>query len=79
VCPSDCRTTQGANQNEAARTSALVANISYGVGAAALLTSAYLFFTAGSSSESAAQQASGLQVGGNVRQDEGFVSVSGAF
>ncbi|MEY2931457.1 MAG: hypothetical protein RL033_2206, partial [Pseudomonadota bacterium] len=39
-CPSDCRSVDAANANEAARTSALVANISYGVGAAALLTSA---------------------------------------
>jgi hypothetical protein len=78
-CPSDCRSVDAANANEAARTSALVANISYGVGAAALLTSAYLFFTAGSSSESASQQTSGLQLGGNVRSGEGFVSVSGGF
>jgi hypothetical protein len=83
LCPSDCRKPQGADKNEAARTSALVANISYGVGAAALLTTAYLFFTAGSSSasrsESASQPASGLQLGGNVHKGEGFVSVSGGF
>ena len=78
LCPSDCRSRRGANKNEAARTSALVANISYGVGAAALLTSAYLFFTATSSSESAAS-ASDVQLGGGVRDGGGFVSVSGHF
>jgi hypothetical protein len=78
-CPSDCRTTTAANANEAARTSALVANISYGVGAAALLTSAYLFFTASYRSESAAHEPSRLQLGGGMRGGEGFVSVSGDF
>lgn len=79
LCPSDCRSTRGADKNEAARTSALVANISYGVGAAALLTSAYLFITARSRGESAAREASGVQLGGGVQTGGGFVSVSGHF
>lgn len=79
LCPSACRSTRGASKNEAARTSALVANISYGVGAAALLTSGYLFFTATSAAESAARQASGVQLGGGVLDDGGFVSLSGHF
>lgn len=77
-CPSDCYTRSAADDNEAARTSALVANISYGVGAAAVLTSAYLYFTAGSSAASSARQ-SGLQLGGDLQRGGGFVSLSGSF
>jgi hypothetical protein len=78
-CPSNCTSPEGADLNEQARSSALIANISYGVGAAALLTSAYLLFVAGSGSESASRDAPGLALGAGLGPGEGRVSLSGSF
>ncbi|MEO8183683.1 MAG: tetratricopeptide repeat protein [Deltaproteobacteria bacterium] len=88
-CPSDCLTTQGADLNASARSSALIANISYGVGVVALATGAYLFFSSGSSdpasaggrglAPSGAADAPGLEVGVAWGTNEGRVSVAGSF
>ena len=78
-CPSDCITPKAADLNESARNSALIANISYGVGAAALLTSACLWFFSGSGSESAARDTSGLGFDASLGTSHGFVSVTGSF
>jgi hypothetical protein len=78
-CPSDCFTRESAGLNDSARTSALVANISYGVGAVGLLTTAYLWFVTRSSSESASEPTSRFQVGASLMARQGRVSVSGSF
>jgi hypothetical protein len=78
-CPSSCVTPEAADLNESARTSALIANISYGVGAAALLTGAYLWFFTGSGSESVASDATGLGFGASLGPNEGRVSITGSF
>jgi tetratricopeptide (TPR) repeat protein len=78
-CPSNCITQKAADLNESARTSALIANISYSVGAVALLSSAYLWFFTGSSSESVALDANGLGLGASLGPNEGVVSITGSF
>jgi tetratricopeptide (TPR) repeat protein len=86
-CPSGCLTEEAADLNASARTSALIANISYGVGVAALATGAYLFFSAGSASSaggsstahSGAATPRGLDVGVGWGPSEGRVSLSGSF
>ena len=83
-CPSSCLTEEGAELNESARNSALVSNISYGVGIAAIATSIYLYFSAGPSSNVAKAASPGLQLGGNwqLRSEgpgAGLVSLSGGF
>jgi hypothetical protein len=78
-CPSSCLTEEGAELNESARTSALVSNISYGVGVAALATSVYLYFSAGPSSDVAKATSPGLRLSGNLGPGTGLVSLSGGF
>lgn len=84
-CPSGCLTKRAADLNESARTSALIANLSYGVGVAALATGAYLFFSSGSSdaTSAAARPGSarplGLDVGVAWGASDGRVSLSGSF
>jgi hypothetical protein len=53
-CPDRCRTREGADLNESARTFALVANISYGLGLAALATGVVLYLTPGSTENTSA-------------------------
>jgi tetratricopeptide (TPR) repeat protein len=62
-CPSGCLTREAADLNASARSAALIANISYGVGVAALATGAYLFFSSGSadSASGAERPASGAE------------------
>jgi hypothetical protein len=84
-CPSGCITQEAADLNQQARTAATIANISYAVGLAALATGAYLFFTAGSGSETAASLptssgfVSGVTFDANVLPGAGQVSLSGRF
>jgi tetratricopeptide (TPR) repeat protein len=84
-CPSGCITRAAADLNQQARTAATIANISYAVGALALATSAYLFFSAGSGSETAARLpsgsgfVSGVSFDANLIPGAGQVSLSGQF
>jgi len=78
-CPSTCLTEEGAELNEKARTSALVSNISYGVGIAAIATSIYLYFSASPSSDVAKTTSPGLRLSGNLGPGAGLVSLSGGF
>jgi hypothetical protein len=89
-CPSGCVTREAADLNASARSSALIANISYGVGVAALATGAYLFFSSGSSESASAPggrgiaqagtgDTRGLDVGVSWGASEGRVSLSGSF
>ena len=86
-CPSGCISRAAADLNQQARTAATIANVSYAVGALALATGAYLFFTAGSGSETAARLPAGSGSGfvSGVRFDAelipgaGQVALSGQF
>jgi hypothetical protein len=83
-CPSSCSTEEGAELNQSARTSALVSNISYGVGIAAIATSIYLYFSASPSSGAGKTASTGLQLGDNWQlwsegPGAGLVSLSGGF
>jgi serine/threonine-protein kinase len=86
-CPSGCITRASADLNQQARTAATIANLSYAVGAVALATGAYLFFTAGSGSEAAARVPAGPGAGfvsgvtfeANLIPGAGQVSLSGRF
>jgi serine/threonine-protein kinase len=84
-CPSGCITQEAADLNQQARTAATIANVSYVVGALALGTATYLFFTAGSGSETAARPAtssgfvSGVTFDAHLMPGAGQVSFSGRF
>jgi serine/threonine-protein kinase len=86
-CPSGCITRAAADLNQQARTAATIANISYVAGALALATGAYLFFTAGPSSEAAARAPAGSGSGllngvsfdAQLVPGAGQVSLSGQF
>jgi hypothetical protein len=81
-CPSGCVTHAAADLNQQARTSATIANVSYAVGVAALATGAYLFFSAGSGSETAhspAGSGNGLAFDAGLAPGAGQVSLSGKF
>lgn len=78
-CPSGCITQEAADLNQQARTSATIANVSYAVGVAALATSVYLFFSAGSGPETAARSGSGLAFDASLVPGAGQLSLSGKF
>jgi serine/threonine-protein kinase len=86
-CPSGCISRAAADLNQQARTAATIANVSYAVGALALGTAAYLFFTAGPGSETAARAPSGsgsgalsgLRFDAQLIPGSGQVSLSGQF
>lgn len=78
ACPSGCVTRAAAEQNRSARTSAVIANVSYGLGAAALVTGVVLYFTTGSNAESN-HTATGLALAPSVGADSSGLSLSGRF
>jgi tetratricopeptide (TPR) repeat protein len=75
-CPAGCATQEAATLNEEARTSALLANVSYGLGFAAIATGAVLYFTGAAPDE---PQTGGLRVTPELGAEGGMLSVSGAF
>jgi serine/threonine-protein kinase len=77
-CPSTCLTREAAALNEDARTSALIANVSYGVGLAAIATGAVLFFTGGEAPP-APSPSTALKVSTELGAERRMLTVSGAF
>jgi hypothetical protein len=77
-CPSTCLTREAAALNEDARTSALLANISYGVGLAAIATGAVLFFSGGEAPPESAP-ATSLRVSTELGAERRMLTLSGAF
>jgi hypothetical protein len=75
-CPTDCFTREAAALNADARTSALIANVSYGVGLAALAAGAVLYFT-GADHEPASSGA--LSVAPEIGAGRGLLRMSGEF